>query len=62
MLAPNEWAPWYIIPADRKWFTRIAVANIINHKLGELDLAYPTIDDEQREQLRKAKAILEAEE
>ena len=58
----TEWAPWYIIPADRKWFTHIAVANIINHKLGELDLAYPTIDEEQREQLRKAKAILEAEE
>lgn len=57
----TEWAPWYVIPADRKWFTRIAVANIINHKLAELDLTYPPISEEQREQLRKAKAILEAE-
>lgn len=54
-------APWYIIPADRKWFTRLAVADIICSRLQQLDLAYPQISDEQREQLSLAKKMLEQE-
>jgi len=40
-------APWHIIPADKKWFSRLAVANIIVEKLASLKLAYPTLDDDQ---------------
>jgi PPK2 family polyphosphate:nucleotide phosphotransferase len=54
-------APWYIIPADRKWFTRLAVADIICSRLKELDLAYPQISDEQRAKLADAKKILDRE-
>ena len=57
----TEWAPWYIIPADHKWFTRLAVAATINAALKRLELAYPTISDEQRQQLQQAKQQLEAE-
>jgi PPK2 family polyphosphate:nucleotide phosphotransferase len=57
----TKWAPWYIIPADRKWFTRLVVANIICTKLEELNLQYPTVSDEHRQQLLEAKRILEQE-
>jgi PPK2 family polyphosphate:nucleotide phosphotransferase len=52
-------APWYIIPADRKWFTRLTVADIICDRLQQMDLAYPQISDEQRSQLAIAKKALE---
>jgi PPK2 family polyphosphate:nucleotide phosphotransferase len=54
-------APWYIIPADRKWFARLVVANIICTKLEELDLKYPKLSEEHRQQLLEAKQILEQE-
>ncbi|MEH2121874.1 polyphosphate kinase 2 family protein [Nostoc sp.] len=54
-------APWYIIPADRKWFTRLVVANIICTKLEQLNLQYPTVSKEHRQQLLEAKRILEQE-
>ncbi|MBW4565131.1 MAG: polyphosphate kinase 2 family protein [Mojavia pulchra JT2-VF2] len=57
----TEWAPWYIIPADRKWFTRLAVADIICTKLQELNLKYPTVSEEHRQQLLAAKQMLETE-
>jgi PPK2 family polyphosphate:nucleotide phosphotransferase len=57
----TDWAPWYVIPADRKWFTRLAVANIIAAKLEELDPEYPTVSDSDREDLIKGKLILEYE-
>ena len=47
----TEWAPWYIVPADHKWFTRAAVASIIVTKLEALGLAYPQVSDEQRAHL-----------
>ncbi len=54
-------APWYIIPADRKWYTRLAVADIICSRLKQLDLAYPTLSPEQEAQLSAAKKSLELE-
>jgi PPK2 family polyphosphate:nucleotide phosphotransferase len=54
-------APWYIIPADRKWFTRLTVADIICNRLQQMNLAYPQISDEQRSQLVIAKKALEQE-
>lgn len=55
------WAPWYIIPADNKWFTRAAVADIIVSKLKSMDLKYPTLSKERMEELLKAKEMLERE-
>jgi PPK2 family polyphosphate:nucleotide phosphotransferase len=57
----TEWAPWYIIPADKKWFTRAAVADIIVDKLRSLDLSYPEVTEAHRLELMKAKEILEKE-
>ncbi|HNN64516.1 MAG TPA: hypothetical protein PKH78_15785, partial [Candidatus Obscuribacter sp.] len=54
-------APWYIIPADNKWFTRLAVIAAIVHKLESLDLQYPKVDKKQKAELEKAKALLLSE-
>jgi PPK2 family polyphosphate:nucleotide phosphotransferase len=55
-------APWYIIPADHKWFMRAAVADVIISKLESLNLSYPTVSEEHRQNLMQAKALLEQEE
>ena len=55
-------APWYVVPADKKWFTRTAVSEIIIKKMEALDLQYPKISEAQRESLLEAKKILESEE
>lgn len=57
----TEWAPWYIIPADHKWFTRLVVADIICSKLQELNLQYPTVSEAHKQELLQAKYILERE-
>ncbi len=54
-------SPWYVVPADKKWFTRTAVSEIIVKKLESLNLKYPTISEAQRAELLKAKEILESE-
>jgi PPK2 family polyphosphate:nucleotide phosphotransferase len=51
-----EHAPWYVIPADNKWFTRVAVAAAIVETLEDLNLAYPEPDPAERKQLRAARA------
>ncbi|MBD2665701.1 hypothetical protein B6N60_04496 [Richelia sinica FACHB-800] len=55
-------APWYIIPADRKWFTRLVVADIICSKLQGLNLQYPQVSEEYKQQLLQAKELLESTE
>jgi PPK2 family polyphosphate:nucleotide phosphotransferase len=57
----TPWAPWHIIPADNKWFMRLAVAELICAKLKELELNYPTVTEEQQQELLKAKKLLENE-
>jgi PPK2 family polyphosphate:nucleotide phosphotransferase len=57
----TETAPWYIIPADRKWYTRLAVADIITQRLSGLDLSYPKINPDQKAILKIARDRLEAE-
>ncbi len=57
----TEWAPWHIIPADQKWFTHAAVADIIISKLKSLKLAYPVVSPDRLEELAKAKELLENE-
>ena len=57
----TEWAPWYIIPADKKWVTHASVSDIIVSQIKKLDLKYPVLSKEQNEALEKAKAELEKE-
>ncbi|MHB8432315.1 MAG: polyphosphate kinase 2 family protein [Candidatus Tyrphobacter sp.] len=45
-------APWYVIPADHKWFTRAAVADVLVARLNDLHLAYPQVSDEERALLK----------
>jgi len=54
-------APWYIVPADSKWFTRVAVSEVIAQKLESLDMKYPVLNEEHLKQLAEAKKILESE-
>ncbi len=56
----TEWAPWYIIPADHKWFTHIAVGAVIQRTLQQLDLKYPTVSEQQKQELLHAKEVLES--
>lgn len=53
-------APWYVIPADKKWFMRAAVCDIIVDKMKSLKMGYPKITAEQKADLLKAKEILTA--
>jgi PPK2 family polyphosphate:nucleotide phosphotransferase len=57
----TPWAPWYVIPADRKWFARICVSAVLAHTLMELDPRYPVLDEQGRAGLVAARAALEAE-
>jgi PPK2 family polyphosphate:nucleotide phosphotransferase len=57
----TEEAPWYIIPADKKWFMRACVADIISARLRELHTEYPHISDKEATELVDAKKLLEAE-
>ena len=57
----TTWAPWYVIPADHKWFTRVAVADVLLRTLKSLHLSYPRISKERRTELQKIRRQLEAE-
>lgn len=57
----KENTPWHVIPADKKWFARVAVADIIIEKLKSLDIYYPKVNDEVRDKIIEAKRILESE-
>jgi PPK2 family polyphosphate:nucleotide phosphotransferase len=57
----TEWAPWYVVPADHKWFARIAAGAIIVDALMAIDPQFPTPDDTARRELGLARAELEAE-
>jgi PPK2 family polyphosphate:nucleotide phosphotransferase len=57
----TRWAPWYVIPADRKWLTRICVASVIVNALMEIDPRYPTPNVETKKELDAARALLVAE-
>lgn len=51
-------APWYVVPADNKWFTRIVVAAAVVETLDSLNLHYPSVSDEDRARLEQAKQEL----
>jgi PPK2 family polyphosphate:nucleotide phosphotransferase len=54
-------APWYVIPADKKWFTRLAVSEVIVQTLESMDLSYPSVTAEHKAELAEAKKMLEGE-
>jgi len=57
----TEWAPWFVVPADRKWFTRLVVSAAIIDAIQSLDPRYPEVDPAVRAEFKKVKAQLEAE-
>jgi len=54
----SKQAPWYVVPADNKWFTRLVVSTVIVDALGSLDLAYPKVDEAKKKELEGAKKLL----
>jgi PPK2 family polyphosphate:nucleotide phosphotransferase len=57
----HEFAPWYVVPADRKWFARLVVARAMIETLESLDLEYPKIEGAALNELEQVAAALEAE-
>jgi PPK2 family polyphosphate:nucleotide phosphotransferase len=57
----SKQAPWYVVPADNKRFTRVVVAAAIIDALGSLDLSFPEVDDEKKRELAGARLALEQE-
>jgi PPK2 family polyphosphate:nucleotide phosphotransferase len=56
----TDCAPWHIVPADHKWFTRLVVAEVIVEALESLDLAFPKLSRAKRQELASIRAALEA--
>jgi polyphosphate kinase 2 (PPK2 family) len=54
----TDYAPWFIIPADNKWFTRLAIAEIMYEQFEALHMTYPEVSKEQKAELLKLKEIL----
>ena len=57
----QPWAPWYVIPADNKWFSRLVVAGAIIEAMDNLDLEYPAVDDAKKRELAAARKLLLSE-
>ena len=54
----SKYAPWYVVPADNKWFSRLVVAAAIVAAVEELDLAFPKVDAKKKKELAAARAEL----
>lgn len=57
----TEFSPWFVIPADKKWFTRVAAIQIIIDQLEEMNLKFPELSDKEKKGLAESKAKLESE-
>jgi polyphosphate kinase 2 (PPK2 family) len=57
----TDYAPWHVLPADDKWFTRLCLGGLIYYEFEKLKLSYPEVSAEQLAELQKAKEILLAE-
>jgi PPK2 family polyphosphate:nucleotide phosphotransferase len=57
----TEYAPWYVVPADHKWFTRLIVSHIIIEALEEMDLRYPSVESGNQRELARIRRALFAE-
>ncbi len=58
----TDQAPWYIIPADDKWYARLAIATVIHKEFSKLNISYPVLSDAQKAELQKARLQLVNEE
>jgi PPK2 family polyphosphate:nucleotide phosphotransferase len=54
----TEWAPWFVIPADRKWVSRAMVAHVVTTAINQLDLKYPEVTKEKKAQIAAARKSL----
>jgi polyphosphate kinase 2 (PPK2 family) len=57
----TPYAPWFVVPADNKWFTRLVVSSVVVHALQEMNLAYPKVGEEKLKELALARFQLERE-
>ncbi len=57
----KDYAPWYVIPADNKWFARVAAIQIIIDALEKMNLKYPELSEEEKQNLEESKRVLESE-
>ncbi len=57
----KDYAPWYVLPADNKWFARVAAIQIIIDALEKMNLKYPELSEEEKQNLEESKRILESE-
>ena len=54
----SKHAPWYVVPADNKWYTRLIVASAVVEGIASLNLAYPKVSAAQREEMAQARKSL----
>jgi PPK2 family polyphosphate:nucleotide phosphotransferase len=57
----TEYAPWYVVPADNKWFTRLVVSQVLVDELKAMNLEYPKLNGEQKKSLAEARKTLQKE-
>ena len=57
----SQHAPWFVVPADKRWFTRLVVAAAIVEAVEQLDLTYPKVDAEKKKELARVRAALARE-
>lgn len=57
----TEWAPWFVVPADHKWFTRLTVSEIIVRTLKRLNLRYPEVSATRHQELLEIRRLLESD-
>jgi polyphosphate kinase 2 (PPK2 family) len=57
----SKHAPWFVVPADNRWFTRLVVAAAIVEAVEQLDLTYPKVDAEKKKELAAVRAALARE-
>lgn len=57
----TDYAPWYVVPGNKRWFTRAVVARIVADKLDSMDLRFPAVTEKQKKQIEEARKMLENE-
>jgi polyphosphate kinase 2 (PPK2 family) len=57
----TPWAPWYVVPADHKWFSRLSTSAILAVTLSEINPEYPAVDPAEKDQMAQVRAELTAE-
>jgi polyphosphate kinase 2 (PPK2 family) len=53
-------APWYVVPADNKWFTRLVISCVVVDALESLKLSYPKVEPAKKRELEEGRKILES--